>query len=84
MIGMQFNESERQRLLAVRGVGPTVVQRLEEAGISSLHDLPTRQAETLSRTIASSLGTSCWRNSPLALAALQGAIDEARKGVAAE
>jgi predicted RecB family nuclease len=84
MTDRQFSDSERQVLLAVHGVGPKVVQRLEEAGISTLDNLATQQAEALSRMIAASLGASCWRNSPLARAALEGAIAEARRALAAE
>jgi predicted RecB family nuclease len=71
---MAFSDDERAALLSVKGVGPTVILRLEEAGISTLADLAHHDATALSRQIAASLGASCWRNSPLARAALEGAI----------
>lgn len=75
---MVFSESERAVLLAVKGVGPTVIRRLEEVGVCNLAALATQEADVLSREIAARLGGTCWRNSPLARAALEGAIAAAR------
>ena len=36
---MPFSESDRQLLLAAKGVGPTVIRRLEQLGYSNLADL---------------------------------------------
>lgn len=36
---MPFPTDEHQALLDVKGVGPTVVQRLEQIGINSLQEL---------------------------------------------
>jgi len=73
-----FSAEERALLLAVKGVGPTVIRRLEEAGISDFPTLAEQDAGVLSREIAARLGGTCWRNSPLARAALTGAITAAR------
>lgn len=73
-----FPDDERAILLAVRGVGPTVIKRLEECGIASLAALATQDAGVLSLEIAARLGGTCWRNSPLARAALEGAIKAAQ------
>jgi predicted flap endonuclease-1-like 5' DNA nuclease len=75
---MVFSAEERRVLLAVKGVGPTVIRRLEEAGVSDFSTLAQQDAEVLSREIAARLGGTCWRNSPLARAALEGAIGAAR------
>jgi hypothetical protein len=40
---MPFNNAERASLLKVKGVGPTVVKRLEEMGITSLDQLSRAQ-----------------------------------------
>lgn len=73
-----FSERERALLLAVKGVGPTVVRRLEEVGVADFSTLAQQDAEVLSREIAARLGGTCWRNSPLARRALEGAIACAR------
>lgn len=75
---MPFSAAERTILLAVKGVGPTVVQRLEEYGISDLKSLARHEADTLCSEISHRLGSTCWRNSPLARKALEGAIEAAR------
>ena len=71
---MPFPLEERQALLKLKGVGETVVARLEQLGIDSLAQLA--QANTLEIvTQASALvGSSCWKNSPQARAAIQAAI----------
>lgn len=75
----RFSSGERAALLTVRGVGPTVIQRLEEAGIASFSELATRDALGISQEIAAAVGTTCWRNSPLARAAVAGAIAKAKE-----
>ena len=62
---MPFAPSERQALLAVKGVGPTVIARLEQMGIESLAHLARGAALA---------GSSCWNNSPQARTAIHGAI----------
>lgn len=74
----RFPAGERALLLAVRGVGPTVIRRLEEAGVSSLAELARRDPEALAAQIAARVGGTCWRNSPAARAALAGAVAAAR------
>jgi len=76
-----FAPEERAILLAVKGVGPTVVARLEEIGIASLTDLATRDADDICTRVSLLLGASCWRNSPQSRAAIAGAIAGAKAGV---
>ncbi len=71
---MSFSPSERQALLGVKGVGPTVVARLEQLGFASLAALAAADAPTITAQAAAMLGASCWKNSPQARAAIQGAI----------
>jgi predicted flap endonuclease-1-like 5' DNA nuclease len=73
-----FSSDERAQLLAVKGVGPTVVARLEEIGIVSLSDLATRDADDICTRVSLLLGASCWRNSPQSRAAIAGAIARAK------
>ena len=74
---MPFSLEDRQVLLAVKGVGPTVIQRLETMGFQSLQQLADGDANDILVQGASLTGSSCWKNSPQAKAAIQGAITAA-------
>lgn len=76
---MAFPAHERTILLAVRGVGPTVVRRLEDLGVEDLATLAQQDATALCLAASTQLGSTCWRNSPQARAAITGAIDAARR-----
>lgn len=76
---MGFNQQEKAALLAVKGVGPTVVKRFEEIGIDSFAMLAGYEPATIAQRVASMLGSSCWKNSPQALAAVAAAIARARQ-----
>ncbi|MHC6529323.1 hypothetical protein [Vibrio proteolyticus] len=78
---MAFSDSERQALLAVKGVGPTVVKRFEEIGIDSLSELATYRADEIADRVASMLRTTCWKNSPQAKSAIEAAIVRAKESV---
>ncbi len=73
-----FSTEERDALLALKGVGPTVVQRLEQMGIASLRQLAVSESSEIVASAAGLIGSSCWKNSPQARAAIQAAIDLAR------
>ena len=73
-----FAPAERDALLAAKGVGPTVVARLEQLGYGSLAQLATATPEDVTRQVAAMLGATCWRNSPQARAAIAAAIAVAR------
>lgn len=75
---MPFPADERAALLAVKGVGPTVVARLEQMGFSSLGQLAGADATEIVSTAAALVGSTCWKNSPQARAAIQSAILLAR------
>lgn len=74
----RFPAEERDALLAVKGVGPTVVQRLEQMGIASLQQLAAAEPSEIVASAAGLTGSSCWKNSPQARAAIQAAVDLAR------
>ncbi|MFD2190555.1 helix-hairpin-helix domain-containing protein [Pistricoccus aurantiacus] len=78
---MTFSTSERDALLSVKGVGPMVVQRLEEMGFSSLHQLARADAREILVTAANAIGSSCWKNSPQARSAIESAIHMAKDHV---
>jgi predicted RecB family nuclease len=75
---MPFALQERRALLAVKGVGPTVIARLEQMGIESLPHLARENAADILARGASLTGSSCWKNSPQARAAIAGAIAAAQ------
>jgi predicted flap endonuclease-1-like 5' DNA nuclease len=75
---MSFPAEERQALLKVKGVGPTVVSRLEQLGFNSLAQLAAADALDIVTEAASLVGSSCWKNSPQARAAIQAAIAMAK------
>jgi predicted RecB family nuclease len=79
---MPFNSTERTVLLAVKGIGPTVVKRLEEMGFHSLEQLAKAEMLDVVAHGAAMLGSSCWKNSPQSRAAIDGAINAARRAVA--
>ena len=74
----RFPRDERDALLALKGVGPTVVQRLEQMGIASLRQLAAAEPSEIVASAAGLTGSTCWKNSPQARAAIQSAVDLAR------
>lgn len=75
---MAFSPQEREALLAIKGVGPTVIQRLEQVGFNSLPELAEADVLEVVTSAACLVGSTCWKNSPQARAAVQAAIDLAR------
>ncbi len=75
---MPFTSAERQALLALKGVGPTVITRLEQLGFESFAHL--RQANVLDVVSAASalIGSTCWKNSPQAHLAIQSILTLAK------
>jgi hypothetical protein len=76
---MPFSDAERKRMLEVKFVGSTVIQRLEEMGFSRLTELRDETASALTLRISRHIGSTCWHNSPQARASIQGLIDLARQ-----
>lgn len=75
---MTFSTDERATLLAVKGVGPTVLQRLEQLGVASLADLADQDADAVCVAASALVGSTCWKNSPQARGAISRAIEVAR------
>lgn len=76
---MPFAPNEKSVLLAVKGVGPTVVARLEQLGFSSLAALARADATHIVTGAAAMVGSTCWKNSPQAKAAISAAISAAKR-----
>ncbi|MFF3699703.1 MULTISPECIES: helix-hairpin-helix domain-containing protein [Pseudomonas] len=75
---MAFSPTERTALLALKGVGPTVITRLEQMGIDSLAELGRSDVTDILSQASAALGSTCWKNSPQARAAITAAVDLAR------
>lgn len=75
---MPFPSEDRRVLLAVKGIGPTVIKRLEQMGIESLAHLQRESPADILARGARLTGSSCWKNSPQARAAVAGAVEAAR------
>lgn len=78
---MPFSPEERQALLSVKGVGPTVVTRLEELGYESLAHLAKANTLDIVSQASIMLGSTCWKNSPQARAAIHSVIEFSQKRV---
>lgn len=78
---MIFCVEEREALLAVKGVGPTVIKRFEEIGIDTLAKLAEQSADDIANKVADLLGSSCWKNSPQSKSAISAAIIRAKQGL---
>jgi len=73
-----FDQEARALLLAVKGVGPTVVLRFEQLGIATLAELAGQDAGDMCERIALMMDAPCWRNAPRARAYVAAAIEAAR------
>ncbi|MEN5302280.1 MULTISPECIES: helix-hairpin-helix domain-containing protein [unclassified Pseudomonas] len=75
---MPFSPKERAALLTLKGVGPTVIARLEQMGIESLSDLSTASVTDILARASAAVGSTCWKNSPQARAAIIAAVELAK------
>ena len=70
-----FSDAERERLLALKGVGPAVLLRLEQTGHAPLAALVGADPVEIVAEIAYMMRTSCWKNNPHAIRAIGSVID---------
>jgi predicted RecB family nuclease len=75
---MPFTLKEQQALLALKGVGPTVLARLEQMGFDSLAMLSKADVCDILAQASAAVGSTCWKNSPQARAAINAAIELAK------
>lgn len=80
----QFGSTEQALLLGVKGVGPSVIGRLEQLGYHTLAGLAEADTTHIVQMVASMLGSTCWQNSPQARSAIDGAIALARAHLVAD
>ncbi|MBK8186130.1 MAG: hypothetical protein IPK77_02120 [Cellvibrio sp.] len=75
---MAFSEFEKQKMVAIKGVGLTVISRLEQIGFSSLKQLADQDPALITLQISQMMGSSCWHNSPQARGAINAIIQLAK------
>lgn len=75
---MSFSANERTSLLALKGVGPAVIARLEGLGYDTLKQLANANTQHIVSQAATITGSTCWKNSPQARAAIAAVIQLAQ------
>lgn len=78
-----FSQEETQSLLAEKGIGKTVLQRLQQMGLYDVAKLAAADVDDMLQQGAALTGSTCWKNSPQARAAMQAAVDWAKRRQAA-
>lgn len=71
---MGFPAAEKEKLLALKGVGETVIARLEQIGFSSLSQLVEADSAFVTKQVSQMMGSTCWHNSPQARNAIKAII----------
>jgi hypothetical protein len=71
---MGFSAKEKAQMLALEGVGNTVISRLEQLGFSRLEQFRGKTASDITKNVSEMLDATCWHNSPQARAAIQSII----------
>ncbi len=74
-----FPELERAKMLELKFVGNTVIDRLQQLGFSSLTQLQGADASAVTLEISKMIGSTCWHNSPQARNAIQGIVNLANE-----
>jgi predicted flap endonuclease-1-like 5' DNA nuclease len=69
-----FSAKEREKMLAIKGVGKTVISRLEQIGFSSLAQLARENPSDVTFQISQMMGSTRRHGSPHAWAAIQNII----------
>ena len=72
---MPFTDKEIQALLAVKGIGKTILQRLQQMSL----DEAAADLDDVLELGAKLTGSICWKNSPQAKAAIAAAIEWAQQ-----
>ncbi|UUE44225.1 helix-hairpin-helix domain-containing protein [Pectobacterium aroidearum] len=67
---MTFSPQEREALLAVKGVGPAVVARLEQMGFTTLAQLSEADVSDIVANAAALTDSTCWKTRAAITAAI--------------
>lgn len=75
---MPFSEEEKRSLLSQKGIGATILKRLEEMGLDDVKILAVTSPYFILQRGAEITGSTCWRNSPQARNAIETAVNWAK------
>ena len=78
---MPLNAEQQQSLLAQRGIGATELTRLQQMGLDDIAKLAAADVDDMLQQGAALSGSTCWRNSPQARAAMQAAVTWAQQRI---
>jgi hypothetical protein len=78
---MPFSEEEKRSLLSQKGIGATILKRLEEMGLDDVKILAETSPNFILQRGAEITGSTCWRNSPQARKAIETAVNWAKSKV---
>ena len=78
---MPFSEEEKRSLLSQKGIGATILKRLEEMGLDDVKILAVTSPDFILQRGAEITGSTCWRNSPQSRKAIETAVNWAKSKV---
>ena len=76
---MSWSEEEKRSLLSQKGIGATILKRLEEMGLDDAKILAATNPDFILQRGAEIIGSTCWRNSPQARKAIETAVNWAKE-----
>lgn len=76
---MPFTDEEVQSLLAVEGIGKTILQRLQQMGLDDVAKLAAADLDDILEQGAKLTSSTCWKNSLQAKVAVSAAIEWAKQ-----
>ena len=76
---MPLSEEEKRSLLSQKGIGATILKRLEEMGLDDVKILAETSPNFILQRGAEITGSTCWRNSPQARKAIETAVNWAKE-----
>ena len=71
---MPFTAEQTASLLAQKGIGNTVLQRLQQMGLDDVAALAAADVDDMLQQGAALSGSACWKNSPQARVAMAAAV----------
>ena len=76
---MPLSEEEKRSLLSQKGIGATILKRLEDMGLDDVKILAATNPDFILQRGAEITGSTCWRNSPQARKAIETAVNWAKE-----
>ena len=76
---MSWSEEEKRSLLSQKGIGATILKRLEEMGLDDVKILAATNPDFILQRGAEITGSTCWRNSSQARKAIETAVNWAKE-----